>query len=66
MLERRGWHQVSDSGGFVYWLGPGRAGVVNLYEDGTWSGGPAAFDEFEDYLEWYASGQPLPRHSEQI
>jgi hypothetical protein len=60
LLERHGWRQASDSGGFVYWIGPGRAGVINLYEDGTWSGGPAIFDKLEDYLDWYANGQLRP------
>jgi hypothetical protein len=60
LLEGHGWQQISDPGDFIYWIGPGRTGVVNLYEDGTWSGGPVVFDRLEDYLEWYASGQPLP------
>jgi hypothetical protein len=65
MLEQHGWRQASDGVGFVYWIGPGGSGVVNLYEDGTWSGGPPVFDKLEDYLEWYVSGGPLPPRSEQ-
>ena len=60
LLERRGWKMVTDSGGFIYWIGARNAGVVTLYADGTWSGGPDAFEKLEDYLEWFASGQPWP------
>ena len=53
LLQAFGWKLVTDSSGFAYWLGPGGAGVVTLYDDGTWGGGSAEFNSLEEYLHWY-------------
>ena len=66
LLERHGWRTAGDQDGIAFWIGPGNLGVVYLYEDGTWSGGPAEFDKLEDYLNWYASGAPWPPRLEKI
>ena len=61
LLKAFGWKLLTDSSGFAYWVGPGGAGVVSLYEDGTWAGGPEEFNELEEYLRWRAShgAEPL-------
>jgi hypothetical protein len=62
-LESYGWRLASDAGGFIYWIARGNTGVLYLYPDGTWSGGPSDFALLEDYLEWHASSksmQPSP------
>ena len=58
LLERYGWRMVTDPNGFAYWVGKGNRGVVSLYADGTWAGGPEEFNELEDYLKWFAKGHP--------
>lgn len=58
LLEHYGWRMVTDSTGFVYWVGGAGTGVVSLYPDGTWAGGPPQFDELEDFLKWFAALQP--------
>jgi hypothetical protein len=66
LLARHGWRQAVDTGGFVFWIGPGGTGVVTLYDDGTWSGGSIDFDDLENYLNWYASGKPSPPSSAHV
>gem|GEM_PF-5007374 len=58
LLGRYGWRLVNNAG-FAYWIAPGGTGVVSIYTDNTWSGGPAAFATLEEYLDWHARGQPF-------
>ena len=63
LMKSYGWQLVTDAYGFAFWIAPRNAGVVSLYPDGTWAGGPDAFERLEDYLEWFASGEPWPPRS---
>jgi hypothetical protein len=53
LLESYGWRLATDANGFANWIGPKGAGVVHLYADETWSGGPECFEILEDYLKWF-------------